>query len=66
MFWSSGLTKIASWGHHGRALFRDEYMVPLVPPEIAAVMSATFRTFMLGADRRRLGDAASRPCRSLA
>jgi putative oxidoreductase len=23
-------------------LFRDEYMVPLLPPEIAAVISATF------------------------
>ena len=40
-FWSSGLTKIASWDTT-IALFRDEYMVPLLPPEIAAVMSATF------------------------
>jgi putative oxidoreductase len=41
VFWSSGLTKIASWDTTV-ALFRDEYMVPLLPPEIAAVISATF------------------------
>jgi putative oxidoreductase len=41
VFWSSGLTKIASWDTT-IALFRDEYMVPLLPREIAAVMSATF------------------------
>ncbi len=41
VFWSSGLTKIASW-NTTIALFHDEYMVPLLPPEIAAVMSATF------------------------
>ena len=41
VFWSSGLTKIASWDTTV-ALFRNEYMVPILPPEIAAVMSATF------------------------
>ena len=41
VFWSSGLTKIASWDTT-IALFRDEYMVPLLPPEIAAIMSAAF------------------------
>ena len=41
VFWSSGLTKIASWGTT-IALFRDEYMVPLLPPEIAAAWSAAF------------------------
>ena len=41
VFWSSGLTKIASWGTT-IALFREEYMVPLLPPELAAVISATF------------------------
>jgi putative oxidoreductase len=40
VFWSSGLTKIASWDTT-IALFRDEYMVPLLPPEIASVISAT-------------------------
>jgi putative oxidoreductase len=41
VFWSSGLTKIASWATT-IALFQDEYRVPLLPPEIAAAMSATF------------------------
>jgi len=41
VFWSSGLTKIASW-QTTIALFRDEYMVPLLSPELAAVTSATF------------------------
>jgi putative oxidoreductase len=41
VFWSSGLTKVASWDTTV-ALFRDEYMVPLLPPEIAATISATF------------------------
>ena len=41
VFWSSGLTKMASWDTT-IALFRNEYMVPLLPPELAAVMSATF------------------------
>ena len=41
LFWNSGLTKIASWDTTV-ALFRDEYMVPPLPPEIAAVISATF------------------------
>jgi putative oxidoreductase len=41
VFWSSGLTKIASWDTT-IALFRDEYMVPLLPPEIAAAWSAAF------------------------
>src|SRR5258705_367407 len=41
VFWSSGLTKIASWDTT-IALFRDEYMVPLLTPEIAAAWSAAF------------------------
>lgn len=41
VFWSSGMTKIASW-QTTIVLFRNEYMVPLLPPEIAAVISATF------------------------
>ena len=35
------MTKIGSWDTT-IVLFRDEYMVPLLPPEMAAVMSATF------------------------
>jgi putative oxidoreductase len=41
VFWSSGLTKIASW-ETTVTLFRDEYMVPLLPPELAATVGATF------------------------
>jgi putative oxidoreductase len=41
VFWSSGLTKIASW-QTTVALFRDEYQLPILPPEAAAVLGATF------------------------
>lgn len=34
-FFRSGLTKIADWGTT-LALFRDEYKVPLLPPDLAA------------------------------
>jgi putative oxidoreductase len=40
VFWNSGLTKIASW-QTTVALFRDEYRVPVLPPELAAVLGAT-------------------------
>lgn len=40
IFWNSGLTKIASW-QTTIVLFRDEYKVPLLPPEIAATLAAT-------------------------
>ncbi len=40
VFWHAGMTKIASWDST-IALFRDEYMVPVVPPEIAATLAAT-------------------------
>src|SRR5262249_49997766 len=40
VFWHSGMTKIASWDTT-LALFRDEYMVPIVPPELAAGLAAT-------------------------
>ena len=36
-FFKSGLTKITDWSST-LALFRDEYTVPLLPPELAAVM----------------------------
>ena len=39
-FMFSGLTKIRSWPAT-IALFTDEYHVPLLPPDIAAVLSAT-------------------------
>src|SRR5262249_23332099 len=40
LFWNSGLTKIASW-QTTIVLFRDEYKVPLLPPELAATLAAT-------------------------
>ncbi len=40
VFWHSGMTKIASWDSTV-ALFREEYMVPVLPPEIAASLAAT-------------------------
>jgi putative oxidoreductase len=39
-FFRSGLTKIRSW-ETTLALFEDEYHVPLLPPEVAALMGTT-------------------------
>jgi putative oxidoreductase len=39
VFFRSGLIKISDWGAT-LALFRDEYKVPLLPPELAAVAGA--------------------------
>ena len=39
VFWHSGLVKIASW-QTTVVLFRDEYHVPLLPPELAATLAA--------------------------
>jgi len=36
-FFKSGLVKIQDWGGT-LALFQDEYQVPVLPPEVAAVM----------------------------
>lgn len=41
VFMKAGLTKIASWTSTV-ALFRDEYQVPVLSPEIAASLSTTF------------------------
>jgi putative oxidoreductase len=41
VFLKAGLTKIASW-ESTVALFRDEYQVPVLPPEIAATLASTF------------------------
>lgn len=38
VFWESGLLKLDSWGTT-LVLFRDEYRVPLLPPEIAAYLA---------------------------
>jgi putative oxidoreductase len=40
VFWHAGMTKIANWDTT-IALFRDEYMVPVLPPELAASLAAT-------------------------
>src|SRR5690348_15265466 len=40
-FWVSGLQKIRNFDNAVQ-LFIDEYKVPLLPPYLAAVMSATF------------------------
>lgn len=40
IFWKSGQTKIADW-QGTIALFRDEYKVPVLPPEIAATLGTT-------------------------
>lgn len=41
VFMKAGLTKIASWASTV-ALFRDEYQVPVLSPEIAASLATTF------------------------
>lgn len=45
VFWNSGLTKIASW-QTTIVLFRDEYKVPVLPPEIAATLAASVELSM--------------------
>jgi putative oxidoreductase len=42
VFWRSGQTKVSSWHVTDSAiqLFRDEYKVPLIPPELAANLAA--------------------------
>jgi len=39
LFWSAGMTKLASW-QTTVVLFRDEYRLPLLPPELAATLAA--------------------------
>jgi putative oxidoreductase len=41
VFLKAGLQKVGSWEFTVQ-LFRDEYKVPVLPPEAAAAMSATF------------------------
>ena len=41
VFFRAGLTKITSW-EPTVALFRDEYKVPVLSPEIAAALATTF------------------------
>ena len=39
VFFKSGMVKIADWGST-LALFRDEYKVPILPPDLAAYVGA--------------------------
>ena len=41
IFWYSGLTKISSW-QSTVFLFKEEYKVPIIPPEIAAYFATAF------------------------
>ena len=45
VFFLSGRTKLADWDST-IGLFQDEYKVPLLPPEAAAVLGATFELAM--------------------
>ena len=56
VFLRAGLQKLASW-ESTVALFRDEYRVPVFPPEIAAAMGATFE---VGCSLLLLGGLATR------
>jgi putative oxidoreductase len=40
VFFRSGLVKVSDWGAT-LALFHDEYKVPLLPPDVAAVVGAS-------------------------
>jgi len=40
VFWNSAMAKLANWDT-ALALFSDEYLLPLIPPEIAAYMAVT-------------------------
>jgi putative oxidoreductase len=40
VFWNSGQTKLASWDTTLQ-LFEEQYKVPLIPPDIAAYLSAS-------------------------
>ena len=42
VFWDSGTTKLASWDTT-LPLFRDEYRLPIVPPELAAEIHTAVR-----------------------
>lgn len=40
VFWNSAMTKLANWAT-AMELFREEYRVPLLPPEVAAYMAVS-------------------------
>jgi putative oxidoreductase len=41
VFLRAGIIKVSNW-EGTRALFRDEYQVPVLPPDLAATLAATF------------------------
>ncbi len=45
VFWNSAMTKLANWDA-ALELFRDEYRVPLLPPEIAAYLAVSIELSM--------------------
>lgn len=45
VFWSAGMSKIASW-QSTIMLFRQEYKVPVLPPEVAATLAASVELSM--------------------
>ena len=40
IFWNSAMTKLANWDT-AMELFRDEYKLPVLPPEVAAYMTVS-------------------------
>lgn len=40
VFWNSAMTKLANW-NTAMELFREEYKVPFLPPEVAAYMAVS-------------------------
>ena len=40
LFWNSAMAKLANWGT-AIELFREEYKVPVLPPELAAYMAVS-------------------------
>ena len=40
VFWNSAMTKLANWAT-AMELFREEYQVPFLPPEVAAYMAVS-------------------------
>ncbi|MEX3789462.1 DoxX family protein [Paraburkholderia sp. BR14374] len=45
IFWNSAMTKLANWDA-ALALFRDEYRLPLLPPDVAAHITVSIELSM--------------------
>ncbi|WP_322025837.1 DoxX family protein [Burkholderia sp. BCC1977] len=45
IFWNSAMTKLANWDV-ALDLFRDEYRLPLLPPDVAAYMAVSIELSM--------------------